>query len=183
MSAILVIIPLTVVILEANAINGPLPLLNTDDTFNITQNDVSSIINPVMENNFNNNQSITAEADSKNSILNIEPIASESITDVQEKNVTLTTNSSIATPSEITESSRPKLYNKADSRKRKLEKKSIIINPDEVEWKCPNISSNRNLECGCDMPHTLRCSGDIHSLEVCYLMLLHTFLKYVFNIL
>ena len=64
-----------------------------------------------------------------------------------------------------------KLFNKMDPRKRKIEKKSIIISPDTVshEWKCPNISTSRNLECGCDMPHTLRCSGDIHSLEVCVL--------------
>lgn len=54
-----------------------------------------------------------------------------------------------------------KLYNKANSRKRKLE-----LDPDLTDWKCPNISENsRFLECGCDMPHTLRCSGDIHGLE------------------
>lgn len=59
-----------------------------------------------------------------------------------------------------------KLYKKADPRKRKIERKSIIISPDLTDWKCPNISSSRNLECGCDMPHTLRCSGDVHSLQV-----------------
>lgn len=54
-----------------------------------------------------------------------------------------------------------KLYNKVNSRKRKLE-----LDPDLTDWKCPNISENsRFLECGCDMPHTLRCSGDIHGLE------------------
>lgn len=60
-----------------------------------------------------------------------------------------------------------KLYNKADSRKRKIEKKSILIDRNQSnDWKCPNISENsRYLECGCDMPHTLRCSGDIHGLE------------------
>lgn len=60
-----------------------------------------------------------------------------------------------------------KLYKKADSRKRKIERKSIVISQSDLtEWKCPNISSDRNLECGCDMPHTLRCNGDIHSLGV-----------------
>lgn len=69
----------------------------------------------------------------------------------------------------ITKASLPKLYKKADPRKRKIERKSIIINPDLTDWKCPNISSSRNLlECGCDMPHTLRCSGDVHSLQVIY---------------
>lgn len=59
-----------------------------------------------------------------------------------------------------------KLYNKADSRKRKIEKKSVVFDRDLIDWKCPNISENsRYLECGCDMPHTLRCSGDIHGLE------------------
>lgn len=61
-----------------------------------------------------------------------------------------------------------KVYNKPDSRKRKMEKKSIIGDVDSVEWHCPNISQSKSLEhlCSCDMPHTLRCSGDIHSLEV-----------------
>lgn len=60
-----------------------------------------------------------------------------------------------------TSSGGSKLYNKANSRKRKLE-----LDPDLTDWKCPNISENsRFLECGCDMPHTLRCSGDIHGLE------------------
>lgn len=68
----------------------------------------------------------------------------------------------------ITKATLPKLYKKADPRKRKIERKSIIISPDLTDWKCPNISSSRNLECGCDMPHTLRCSGDVHSLQVIY---------------
>ncbi|GAB0090348.1 uncharacterized protein DMENIID0001_050750 [Sergentomyia squamirostris] len=60
-----------------------------------------------------------------------------------------------------------KFVNKADNRKRKIERKSIVIEPETtMDWKCPNISRNRNLECGCDMPHTLRCSGDIHGLEL-----------------
>lgn len=61
-----------------------------------------------------------------------------------------------------------KVFNKIESKK--LSRKSIeVAHDDETsDWKCPNISQSRNLECGCDMPHTLRCSGDIHSLEVEY---------------
>lgn len=56
-----------------------------------------------------------------------------------------------------------KLYNKNDLRKRKIKSTGIDTYAD---WKCPNISENsRYLECGCDLPQTLRCSGDIHGLE------------------
>lgn len=56
-----------------------------------------------------------------------------------------------------------KLYNKTDLRKRKIKSASI---DSYADWKCPNISENsRYLECGCDMPQTLRCSGDIHGLQ------------------
>lgn len=56
-----------------------------------------------------------------------------------------------------------KVYNKNDLRKRKI--KSTGIDP-YVDWKCPNISENsRYLECTCDLPQTLRCSGDIHGLQ------------------
>lgn len=68
----------------------------------------------------------------------------------------------------VTSKSVVKLYNKPDSRKRKIERKSVVSDADLVEWHCPNISQSKNLEhlCSCDMPHTLRCSGDIHTLEV-----------------
>lgn len=68
----------------------------------------------------------------------------------------------------FTSKSAVKLYNKADSRKRKIERKSIVADVDLAEWHCPNISQSKHLEhlCSCDMPHTLRCSGDIHTLEV-----------------
>lgn len=59
-----------------------------------------------------------------------------------------------------------KLYNKANSRKRKMENNFDVIDSGVSDWKCPDVSDNsRYLECGCDMPHTLRCSGDIHGLE------------------
>lgn len=62
-----------------------------------------------------------------------------------------------------TASSGGKVYNKNDLRKRKI--KSTGIDP-YADWKCPNISENsRYLECGCDLPQTLRCSGDIHGLQ------------------
>ncbi|XP_040154884.1 uncharacterized protein LOC120895502 isoform X1 [Anopheles arabiensis] len=34
------------------------------------------------------------------------------------------------------------------------------------DWRCPNVTEGTNLECSCDLPHTLRCSGDLHGLEV-----------------
>uniref|UniRef100_A0A182PQK8 LRRCT domain-containing protein n=1 Tax=Anopheles epiroticus TaxID=199890 RepID=A0A182PQK8_9DIPT len=34
------------------------------------------------------------------------------------------------------------------------------------DWRCPNVTEGANLECSCDLPHTLRCSGDLHGLEV-----------------
>lgn len=56
-----------------------------------------------------------------------------------------------------------KVFNKNDLRKRKIKSTSI---DQLIDWKCPNISENsRYLECGCDMPYTLRCSGDIHGLQ------------------
>lgn len=65
-----------------------------------------------------------------------------------------------------TNASSNKLYNKANSRKRKMENNFDVIDAGVIDWKCPDVSKNsRYLECGCDMPHTLRCSGDIHGLE------------------
>ncbi|XP_055380257.1 slit homolog 1 protein [Condylostylus longicornis] len=63
-----------------------------------------------------------------------------------------------------------KHINKISTNKKKnpIENKPILLNPDDdsIEWKCPNITVTKNLECGCDLPHTLRCSGDIHGLSV-----------------
>lgn len=56
-----------------------------------------------------------------------------------------------------------KTFNKIDFRKRKV--KSVVIQQ-TVDWMCPIMTENSQyLECGCDLPHTLRCSGDIHGLE------------------
>lgn len=36
----------------------------------------------------------------------------------------------------------------------------------KAEWQCPKIASPPAADCGCDMPHTLRCSGDRTALDV-----------------
>ncbi|XP_030368949.1 slit homolog 3 protein [Scaptodrosophila lebanonensis] len=62
-----------------------------------------------------------------------------------------------------------KYYNKSSPKKRKAEEVSSLplpIDDELLEWKCPNITGARSLECGCDLPHTLRCNGDLHGLEV-----------------
>ncbi|XP_058836323.1 uncharacterized protein LOC131692928 [Topomyia yanbarensis] len=62
-----------------------------------------------------------------------------------------------------------KYVNKGEFGKKRFDKKSILVTPqavDMADWQCPNISQNANLECGCDMPHTLRCRGDLHGLEL-----------------
>lgn len=33
-------------------------------------------------------------------------------------------------------------------------------------WECPFFNQTKNLECGCDLKYTLRCSGDIRSLDL-----------------
>ncbi|XP_065082699.1 uncharacterized protein Lrt [Ochlerotatus camptorhynchus] len=61
-----------------------------------------------------------------------------------------------------------KYVNKAELGKKRFEKKSALVTQaiDLGDWQCPNITQNSNLECGCDMPHTLRCRGDLHGLEL-----------------
>lgn len=37
---------------------------------------------------------------------------------------------------------------------------SAIPSPGSADiWKCPQISEQPIVECSCDMPHTLRCTG------------------------
>lgn len=68
----------------------------------------------------------------------------------------------------------PKLFNKNFSSTNKknamLLKKSLSLSQtkaaEDGSWTCPNITDNRSLECGCDVPLTLRCSGDVHSLTL-----------------
>lgn len=63
-----------------------------------------------------------------------------------------------------------KSANSADKKNSMLLKKSLSVSQTRAaadgSWKCPNITDNRSLECGCDVPLTLRCSGDVHSLAV-----------------
>lgn len=57
-----------------------------------------------------------------------------------------------------------KSANSADKKNSMLLKKSLSVSQSKAaedgSWKCPNITDNRSLECGCDVPLTLRCSGD-----------------------
>lgn len=41
-----------------------------------------------------------------------------------------------------------------------------LTTPDPGTWECPMVNQSHSLECGCDLPHALRCSGDVHSLEI-----------------
>lgn len=71
-------------------------------------------------------------------------------------------------------SKNPKYVNKsassADKKNSMLMKKSLSASQsraaEDGSWKCPNITDNRSLECGCDVPLTLRCSGDVHGLAL-----------------
>ncbi|XP_060532930.1 leucine-rich repeats and immunoglobulin-like domains protein 1 [Cylas formicarius] len=38
--------------------------------------------------------------------------------------------------------------------------------PPSEEWKCPEISEQPIVECSCDMPHTLRCTGDKSAFQI-----------------
>ncbi|XP_065367812.1 toll-like receptor 3 [Calliphora vicina] len=60
-----------------------------------------------------------------------------------------------------------KFVNKGSPKKKYKEAvdvSSIPIDDDSTEWRCPNITGSRSLECACDLPHTLRCNGDVHGL-------------------
>lgn len=97
--------------------------------------------------------------DSSKIDLNASVILNKNITYNEDINYSTKTTLSLPSPPPI------KLVNKSNPKKRKVSDKLPIIQ-DTIEWKCPNITRTRNLECGCDLPHTLRCSGDIHGLEV-----------------
>lgn len=40
------------------------------------------------------------------------------------------------------------------------ESKELVKAISSNEWKCPEIAEQPVVECSCDMPHTLRCTGD-----------------------
>ncbi|XP_034478349.1 slit homolog 3 protein [Drosophila innubila] len=75
-----------------------------------------------------------------------------------------------ATPKVKSKLATVKYFNKSSPKKRKAEEVSSLPLPvdsdGQLEWKCPNISGSRSaeLECGCDLPHTLRCNIDLHGL-------------------
>lgn len=33
-------------------------------------------------------------------------------------------------------------------------------------WLCPEIEEHPRVECSCDLPHTLRCTGDRSAMQV-----------------
>ncbi|KAK5649124.1 hypothetical protein RI129_004016 [Pyrocoelia pectoralis] len=41
-----------------------------------------------------------------------------------------------------------------------------VAAPSPDLWKCPDINQEPIVECSCDMPHTLRCTGDRSALQV-----------------
>ncbi|CAG9863705.1 unnamed protein product [Phyllotreta striolata] len=43
---------------------------------------------------------------------------------------------------------------------------SAIPSPGPDLWRCPEIDSQPTVECTCDMPHTLRCTGDKTALAI-----------------
>jgi len=42
---------------------------------------------------------------------------------------------------------------------------SVSSSPSVAIWECPNITKS-GVECSCDFPHTLRCTGDKTALKV-----------------
>lgn len=42
----------------------------------------------------------------------------------------------------------------------------LAIKSPTDEWKCPEITEQPVVECSCDMPHTLRCTGDKTAMEI-----------------
>ncbi|KAJ9599856.1 hypothetical protein L9F63_009896 [Diploptera punctata] len=39
-------------------------------------------------------------------------------------------------------------------------------NTDKIPWRCPEITQPPAVSCSCDLPHTLRCTGDNSALQV-----------------
>lgn len=42
---------------------------------------------------------------------------------------------------------------------------SAVPAPGQEDWRCPEIQIQPVVECSCDMPHTLRCTGDKSALK------------------
>ena len=43
---------------------------------------------------------------------------------------------------------------------------SAVPAPGADPWKCPEIAEQPAVECSCDMPHTLRCTGDKTAMQI-----------------
>ncbi|XP_012552140.1 leucine-rich repeat-containing protein 15 [Bombyx mori] len=42
----------------------------------------------------------------------------------------------------------------------------LALKLSEGQWRCPSLSSRPAAECSCDLPHTLRCTGDHTALQI-----------------
>lgn len=144
----------------ANTYDRPLEPLGSGDAANISRNNQSDSISLNLDisgsnssSNYNNNYNENEDNISNSS-----------------NNNNLTDKKLELLNSQQSDSKIPMKYVKLVNIK-KLDKSTLISPPiSELnnDWKCPNITHNRNLECGCDMPHILRCSGDVHGLEVSF---------------
>lgn len=43
---------------------------------------------------------------------------------------------------------------------------SAVPAPGSDEWQCPDIQAKPYVECNCDMPHTLRCTGNKAAFKI-----------------
>ncbi|XP_055839235.1 uncharacterized protein LOC129907171 [Episyrphus balteatus] len=104
-------------------------------------------------------QAIEDDIESNATLISFDESATSPSTSTSTTTTTTTTTTS-------TPKSSVKFFQKSSPKKRRVEIDSIPIGQDAEDWKCPNITSSRSLECGCDLPHTLRCNGDLHGLSV-----------------
>lgn len=148
----------------------PLSLSSTSIEYNAQKVNKSTTTTTVNNDSFNKsrpsstrNQSIDSPR-SNSSNRNTDPMEH-----TQMHNRSTSSSSLNVQPAAITKSMTTmtgKVYNKNDLRKRKIKSTGFDQLTTTDDWKCPNISENsRYLECGCDIPYTLRCSGDIHGLQ------------------
>lgn len=85
----------------------------------------------------------------------------------RETNTSIISNSQSQSSSPKVLSKASKFVNKPNLLSRKIDRPpSIPTTPDPGVWECPNITQTKSLECGCDLPHTLRCSGDLHGMAL-----------------
>lgn len=158
---------------NAHQINKSTTMVNNDDAFHKSRPSSSSTrnqsidsprsaIGSVVSNNINNDS--MAHVQTHNRSMSPSPSPPSTV-------LSSSSSSSHVQPAAITKlmttsNGGGKVYNKNDLRKRKIKSTAFDQLTTIDDWKCPNISENsRYLECGCDIPYTLRCSGDIHGLQ------------------